>query len=283
MLFSRYYLFFFSVGILIPYLMCVCVCVTSNLLVYSACIWRWGSLQRETGTPGSFRGHTTCYTLPACSAPGHSSLGTQSSRAPGMWHRSHYALRGAELAYHFRFISFHPTIWTGAHRWMTTLCFFLFLLWQIVSLLHSEIWIYDLLGFFLYGSIQSVEYVSFCYMLTLLTCFIISSVHVLVWSSSFLHAPHLYILVTRSFFSKSVSLCLQAVGSFVSICRLHREVIYCHISLSLSLLLPWEWSSPLSFLRLIWALFPISLWLRCIALCTCTLAHCASPHLSFYS
>ena len=264
---------------------CVCVCVTSNLLVYSTCIWRWGSPQTETGTPGSFRGHTTCYMLPAYSAPGHSSLGTQSNRAPGMWHRKSLCLEGNRVGISFPFYQFssHHLNWSTQVNYNLVSVFFLFLLWQIVSLLHSEIWIYDLLGFFLYRLIQSVEYVSFCYMVTLLTCFISSSVHVLVWSSSFLHAPHLYILMTRCFFSKSVSLCLQAVSSLVSICRLHREVIYCGISLSLSLLLPWEWSSPLSFLRLIWALFPISLRLRCITLRTCTLAHCASSHLSFYS
>ena len=55
--------------------------------------------------------------------------------------------------------------------------------------------------------------------------FINSNVHILVWSNSFLHATHLYILVIRNFFSKSVRLCLQARSSMVFIFRLHLEVI----------------------------------------------------------
>ena len=83
--------------------------------------------------------------------------------------------------------------------------------------------------------------------------------------------------MTRSFFSKSVSLCLWAVSSFVSIFILHLEVISYDTSLSLSLLLQLEWSSLLSFLTLDLAFIPTSLWLRCIPLCTCTPLCIPSP------
>ena len=77
--------------------------------------------------------------------------------------------------------------------------------------------------------------------------FIKDSVHILVWSSSFLPAPHRYILVTRSFFSKSVILGLWEVSSFVSIFRLHLEVISFDTCLSLSPFLHLEWLSLLSW------------------------------------
>ena len=83
--------------------------------------------------------------------------------------------------------------------------------------------------------------------------------------------------MTRSFFSKSVSLCLWAVSSFVSIFLLHLEVMSYDTSLSLSLLLQLEWSSLLSFLTLDLAFIPTSLWLRCIPLCTCTPLCIPSP------
>ena len=85
--------------------------------------------------------------------------------------------------------------------------------------------------------------------------------------------------MTRSFFSKSVSLCLWAVSSFVSIFRLHLEVTSYDTSLSLSLLLHLEWSSLLAFLTLGLAFVPSSLWLRCIPLCTCAPLCVPSPML----
>ena len=101
MLFSRYFYPVFD--------RYKCVYVTSNLFIYSACIWRWGSLQRGSGTPGSFWRHTACRMLPARSAPGPSSLGTQTSRAPGVWHLKPLCLRGIESEYPFCYIYFHPS------------------------------------------------------------------------------------------------------------------------------------------------------------------------------
>ena len=61
---------------------------TSDGNRWSYCrFWRLGALQRATGTPGPFWRHTACCMLPAPSAPGHSSLGTQANQAPGMWHQ----------------------------------------------------------------------------------------------------------------------------------------------------------------------------------------------------
>ena len=124
-----------------------------------------GSLQRETGTPGSFWGRTPFYVLPARSAPGHSSLGIRTSRAPGMWHRKSLCPEGNRVGISFLFYLFssHHLNWSIQVNYnLMSVLFFLFLLQHIVSLLHSCI--YDLLGFFLYRLIQSVEYVSFCYM-----------------------------------------------------------------------------------------------------------------------
>ena len=63
----------------------------------------------------------------------------------------------------------------------------------------------------------------------LIIYFIKSSVHILVWSSpegTDFSMPHIFfILVVRSFFSKSVKLCLWARSSIVSIFTLHVEVI----------------------------------------------------------
>ena len=61
--------------------------VNSNLLIYSTCIWRFGTLLRATGTPGAFWRHTAYSTVPVPSAPGLSRLGTQANQAPGMWHQ----------------------------------------------------------------------------------------------------------------------------------------------------------------------------------------------------
>ena len=77
MLFSRYFL--------IICLIYINAHVNSNLLIYSTCIWRFGTLLRATGTPGAFWRHTACSTLPVPLAPGLSRLGTQAKQAPGVW------------------------------------------------------------------------------------------------------------------------------------------------------------------------------------------------------
>lgn len=101
MLFSRYFYPVFD--------RYKCVYVTSNLFIYSACIWRWGSLQRGSGTPGSFWRHTACRMLPARSAPGHSSLGTQASWAPGMRHCKSPCPEGNGVGISFPFVCSIPS------------------------------------------------------------------------------------------------------------------------------------------------------------------------------
>ena len=142
----------------------MCICYFQSLSLF-CCIWRWGlsrgkqELQVHFGdTPPA-----TCSQLALPQDP--PALAPEPVGLQGCDTASHYALRGIESEYPFCFICFHPIIWTGAYRWITiswVFYFFLFLLPQIVSFLHSCI--YDLSGFFLYRLIQSVEYVSFCYM-----------------------------------------------------------------------------------------------------------------------
>ena len=150
--------------------------------------------------------------------------------------------------------------------------FFLFLLPQLVSLflIHRHIIIRIYIFVFFHIDYYRVWSKFPCVKQRVLVIYFInSSVPVIVWSSPFLHAPHLYILVTESIFSKSVRLYLQARSSFLSIFSWHLEVI--SYDTSLSPLLLSEWSSLLSFPWLCLALFPTSLWLRNIALCICTL------------
>ena len=150
--------------------------------------------------------------LPAPSAPGHSSLGTQANQAPGMWHqlRSIWP-EGNRISIPFSiYFCFYPIIWTGVNYNLVRVFFFFFL----------SFWMYCILIF----------------------------------------------LMTRSFFSKSVSLWER---TFVSIFRLHLEVISHDTCPFLSLLLQSEWSSLLYFLELDLALFPTSLSLRNVALCIC--------------
>ena len=111
--------------------------------------------------------------------------------------------------------------------------------------------------------------------------FINSCVHILLWSSSFLHTTHLYILVTESLFSKSVRLSLQARSSFLSIFRLHLE--WYHMILE-SPCLPYFTQNDhlLSFLWPDLAFFPTGLWLRNIAWCVCPLSS-IYIHLRFYN
>lgn len=86
----------------------------------------------------------------------------------------------------------------------------------------------------------------------------------------------------RSFFSKSVSLCLWAVRPFVPVFRLHLEVMPYGASLSLSLVLLLEQSSLPSFLTLDLACIPPPLWFIPffrIPLCTCAPLCIPSPAL----
>ena len=155
---------------------------------------------------------------------------------------------------------------------------FFFLLPQPVSLLLIHIELLHI-GYYRVGGECPcvIEWVLVIY-------FINSNVHILVWSNSFLHAAHLYISVIRSFFSKSMRLCLRARSSMVFIFRLHLEVVSYDTDPCLFLcpLLHSEWSSLLSLLWPALALFPISLWLRNIALCTCTPSS-VSIQLCFYN
>ena len=129
---------------------------------------------------------------------------------------------------------------------------FLFLLPLLVSLfiIHSCIYIYIyIFGFFHRDYYRVWSKFPCVTQRVLVIYFINSSVPVIVWSSSFLYAPHLYILVTESLFSKSVRLYLQARSSFLSIFSWHLEVIW-HLSLSVSL----------TFLRMIVSsFFPVAL------------------------
>ena len=59
------------------------------------------------------------------------------------------------------------------------------------------------------------------------------------WRNWFLHAPHLFVLVMRSFFPKSVRLCLWARSSVVSIFRLHLEVLMAPHSSTLAWRILW--------------------------------------------
>ena len=94
-----------------------CAYVTSNLFIYSACIWRWGSLQRESGTSPP----ATCSQL---ALPQDTpALAPKPAGLQGCGTASHCALREIALGYPFRFICFHPFIGTGAYRWITVLCF----------------------------------------------------------------------------------------------------------------------------------------------------------------
>ena len=64
-----------------------------------------GSSAEGKGTLGSLWRRIACHMLPVSSAPGHSSLGTQASQAPGCDHSlGHYGLRGIESAFLFIFL-----------------------------------------------------------------------------------------------------------------------------------------------------------------------------------
>ena len=95
------------------------------------------------------------------------------------------------------------TIWTWVYRWIITallvFCFFfLFLLPQLVSLLLIHKCVY-ILGFFYIGYYR-VWSKFHCVIQWVLVIYFINSVgHILVWSYSLLHAPHLYIFVTGNF------------------------------------------------------------------------------------
>ena len=104
--------------------------------------------------------------------------------------------RVSDQSQHFFFV--FSTIWTGVYRWITALLVFFSLLPQLVSLLLIHKCVYILVFFHIsYYRVWSkfpcvIQWVLVIY-------FINSIVHILVWSYSFLHGPHLYILVTGNF------------------------------------------------------------------------------------
>ena len=162
-----------------------CAYVTSNLFIYSACIWRWGV------SPEGIRNFTACHMLPACSAPGHSSLGTQTSWAPGMWHCKSPCPEGNSVGVSFllHLLSSLHLIWSIQVNYSLVFCFFLFLLWQIVSLLHRCI--YDLSGFFLIGNegvsmFPSVTWWSWSLVLSVVVCICCSK-------AALFFLPHIFI------------------------------------------------------------------------------------------
>ena len=142
----------------------MCICYFQSLKFIMLYL-EVGSLQRETGTPGSFWGHTTCYVLPARSAPGPSSLGTRTSRAPGMWHRKSLCPEGNRVGISFLFYLFssHHLNWSIQVNYnLVSVLFFSFpSMTHCFTSAYLYIWF---VGFFLYRLIQSVEYVSFCYL-----------------------------------------------------------------------------------------------------------------------
>ena len=142
-----------------------CVYVTSNLLVYSAVSGGGVSPEGKRNSRFILGTHPLLHApsslCPRTLQPWH----PNQSWAPGVWHRKSLCPEGNRVGISFLLYLFSPIIWTGVYRWISIswgFWFFLFLLPQTVSLLHGCT--YDLLGFFLYRLIQSVEDVSFCYM-----------------------------------------------------------------------------------------------------------------------
>ena len=145
---------------------------------------------------------------------------------------------------------------------------FVFFLFKLSQLVHFHIDVHMFFG----GVLFPIDFTECC------VCFLVlhvgswwlffnSNVHMLIWSSSFLPAPHLPFQVTRSSFS-IISLwgCVSLGKKFICIC-FYLEVISFDTWISLSPLLHLERSCLLSFLWLDLALFPTSLWLRTIVLC----------------
>ena len=67
------------------------------------------------GTPGPLWRHTTCYMLPALSASGHSSLGTQANQTSGLWQQSFFFFCFLKNFYFFKLIYFSWRISTLQH------------------------------------------------------------------------------------------------------------------------------------------------------------------------
>ena len=160
---------------------------------------------------GPFWRHTASYVLPTFSAPGRSSLGNQTSQAPGMWHQPSSVCpekNRVRMSFLFFLFSSHRLNWVYSE--LQSCGWFVFSVSFYYNLFHFHIDV-DMICW-------DVFFIGYCRVWSkfpcvtqwvLVTNFINSSMHILVWSSSFLHAPHLYILLTRSFLSKSARLCLR--------------------------------------------------------------------------
>ena len=192
--------------------------VNSNLLISPACIWSLGVLQRQQALQVHF-GDTlpaTCSQLPQ--PQDTPALGHKPVRLRGYGTSpAQYVLRRIESEFLFWLFCFYSIIWTGVYSELQSCGCIVFSFSFYPKLFHFYIGVYMICwGFSLQVNTECGKFPCVTRWV-LVTYFINSSVHILVWSSSFLHAPHLYILVTRSFFSEFVNLCLQAIGSSVSI------------------------------------------------------------------
>ena len=142
----------------------MCICYFQSLSLF-CCIWRWGLSRGKQELQVHFGDAppATCSQLALPQDP--PALAPKPVSGPRGVTPQVTMPEGTRVGISFLFYLFSPIIWTGAYRWISIswgFWFFLFLLPQTVSLLHGCT--YDLLGFFLYRLIQSVEDVSFCYM-----------------------------------------------------------------------------------------------------------------------
>ena len=99
----------------------------------------------------------------------------------------HCVLREIESLFLFWFCCFYLIIWTRVHRWMTVLwvAFFPSTTTSFTSI--NPCWVSFHIGYY------RVWNKCPCVMQWILVIYFInSSVQILVWSNSFLHAPHLY-------------------------------------------------------------------------------------------